>query len=136
MRNLSPYIKKLLPGCLDKNSKLIKNKANFIMIASISILLAILNFLPLLIVNNFPYNKNDSKTINVSVQKQMKIRSGGSSPYFALFTSSWRNLPTEKFKSKFNCFKKYNRGDSLNVKISRDLFNRVRVNSIEKSEKL
>lgn len=123
-----PKIKKLFAD--DKN-----NQTGFIITALISLLLTLLNFIPLLLINHFPFNKSHFESHEVLLKNKRRIQEGGAAPYSALFTTSWRNLPAETFRSNDYHFKGFNKGDVLTIKLSRDLFKRIRIVAIEKSVK-
>jgi len=132
-----PYIKKQFSEYINKKTESLKNKqTGFITAIIISLSLTLLNFLPLLIINYFPYNKDNFETFDVLVQEKHRIQNGGSAPYFSLFTTSWRNLSSEKFKSKYNYFENFRKNDVITLKISSDFFKRIRIISIEKLNKI
>ena len=120
-----PYVKKRSP-------QLIKNGQSFFVLAATAVLLTILNFLPLLLIENFPYDRNKAETVEVLVKDKREIRSGGGAPYFILETTSWRGSPSEKFQSSYSRFSEYAKGDILTVTLGRDFFGRIRVTSLKK----
>ncbi|WP_299408834.1 hypothetical protein [Acaryochloris sp. IP29b_bin.148] len=128
-----PYIAKYCNQLKIKSQKL-THKHSFLVISTCFLLL-LATYSPLMMLVDFPYDKKQGETVYVLTKDTRKIKQGGSASYFSLITTSWRNLPAEEFKSEFYPFTRYSKGDALSIRISKDIFGKIRVASIKKSRK-
>ncbi len=131
--SIAVYIAVIAPRLHRRFLKNVDNKDPALVVnALIVMVLMLLTLMPSYLVDKLPYDRDRSQSVDVTVKESRRIQSGGSAPTFHLETTSWRGLASERFRSNFNLFSRYQGGDRLTIKLGRDLFKRIRVVSIEK----